>query len=249
MLCSSAQAEEEMSFTIGAADDDVDDKLKVETEASLFNADISAPVAKERTIKRGRGRPPKPKAEPKAEEPDPLEPAEGLEDSPLPAPGEKGRLIRIIQELKKKLGAIGSGLEPTLQNTVEELQEEVDILNNDLNSKRGDQAIKTLILYAMPLIETVIERMVDKNKLDVSSKYHLSDEVKNNWAMFEDAATQIAIMHASWFAVGPYGEIAKATAACAISADAKNRAERQRFAAAHAKAAQAEVSSATSQMP
>lgn len=233
-----------MSFTIGPAgiDDDVDDKpLKVDNESQLFNTDISQPqAAPARTIKRGRGRPKKAEPEPEPE-PDPLEPpAEGAQGQVVP-PGEKGRLIRIIQELKKKLGAIGSGLEPTLQNTVEELQEEVDILNNDLNSKRGDQAIKTLILYAMPVLETIIERMVPKDKLDVSSKYHLSDEVKNNWAMFEDAATQIAIMHASWFAVGPYGEIAKATAACAISADAKNKAEKMRY----AKAAAAEAAKAS----
>lgn len=237
-----------MSFAIGPAgiDDDVDDKagLKVDNESQLFNTDISQPTAQPtaRVIKRGRGRPKKPKDD--EPEPDPLEPKpeEGLDVQPnsqAVPPGEKGRLIRIIQELKKKLGAVGSGLEPTLQNTVEELQEEVDILNNDLNSKRGDQAIKTLILYAMPVLETIIERMVPKDKLDVSSKYHLSDEVKNNWAMFEDAATQIAIMHASWFAVGPYGEIAKATAACAISADAKNKAEKLRYAKAAAEAAKA----------
>ncbi len=230
-----------MSFTIGP-DDDVDDKLKVDDESVLFKTDISQPpaAAMARTVKRGRGRPkkhaPEPEPEPEqAEAGDPLEP-----DAQPPPPGEKGRLIAIIQGLKKKLNAVGSGLEPSLQNTVEELQEEVDLLNNDLNAKRGDQAIKSLILYAMPVIETLIDRMVPKEKLDVSSKFTLTEEVKNNWAMFEDAATQIAINHASWFAVGPYGEIAKATAGCALSADAKNKAEKIRYAKAAAAAAQRE---------
>lgn len=218
---------------------DIDDKTTDSLDSALVNMNIAEPVLKERTIKRGRGRPPKKLVEPPAPEPDPT-PAPETESEPA-APGEKGRLIRIIQQLKKKLNAVGTGLEPTLANTVEELQEEVDILNNDLNSKRGDQAIKTLIMYAMPVIEMIVSNAVPRDKLDISGKFTLTEEVKNNWAVLEDAATHIAILHESIFAVGPYGELAKGIAGCALSADAKNKAERKRF----AKAARETTSNAT----
>lgn len=220
------------------SDLDVDDKALNDLDSKLAHMDIAPPEheqPKKRSVSRGRGRPKKvvePEPEPEPAEPD-------GEQKVVPA-GEKGRLIRIIQQLKKKLGAVGTGLEPTLSNTVEELQEEVDILNNDLNSKRGDQAIKSMIMYAVPVLEMLITNFVPRDKLDVSSKFTLTEEVSNNWAVLEDAATHIAILHESWFAVGPYGELAKGIAGCALSADAKNKAARKRAAPSAGPSAAAE---------
>lgn len=219
---------------------DVDDKALNDLDGKLAHLDIGTPTPepKKRSVSRGRGRPKK--------QPDPEPAPEAAEEAnaevapKLPA-GEKGRLIRIITELKKKLGAVGSGLEPSLSNTVEELQEEVDLLNHDLDSKRGDQAIKSLIIYAMPLLEMAISQMIPKEQFDVSSKYHLKNEVEENWVVFEEAAQHIAILHAEWFAVGPWGTLAKATAGCAVSCDAKNKAYRARM----APQAQAPAASAT----
>lgn len=189
----------------------------------------------ERKVKRGRGRPRKP---PAAEEEEVVELANEEVGKPRPdakeapeAEGDenkkKANLIRIINDLKKKLNAVGTGMVPSLQHTVEDMETEVELLNNDLNSKRGDKAVKALILYAMPLIEMAVSRTVPKEQLDLSTKFHLKDEVEQNWEIFEDAATHIAILHADWFAVGPYATLVKSTAACAASCNAKNQAARK----------------------
>jgi hypothetical protein len=208
---------------------DVDDKALNDLDGKLAHLDIGTPTPepKKRSVSRGRGRPkkPQPEPEPQAE----LEGEAGGEVAPKLPANEKGRLIRIITELKKKLGAVGSGLEPSLSHSVEELQEEVDLLNHDLDSKRGDQAIKSLMLYVMPVIEMVVTQMVPKDQLDLSTKYHLKNEAEENWVVFEEAAQHIAILHAEWFAIGPWGTLAKATAGCALSCDAKNKAYRARL--------------------
>ncbi len=208
---------------------DVDDKALNDLDGKLAHLDIGTPTPepKKRSVSRGRGRPKKPQPEP---EPQAEPELEGEVAPKLPA-NEKGRLIRIITELKKKLGAVGSGLEPSLSHSVEELQEEVDLLNHDLDSKRGDQAIKSLILYAMPVLEMMITQMVPKEQVDVSTKFHMKNEVEENWVIFEEAAQHIAILHAEWFAIGPWGTLAKATAACVASCDAKNKAYRARLVA------------------
>lgn len=222
---------------------DVDDKALNDLDGKLAHLDIGtpAPEVKKRSVSRGRGRPKKQQPEPEPQ-PEPEGEPEG-ETPKLPA-NEKGRLIRIITELKKKLGAVGSGLVPTLSHSVEELQEEVDLLNHDLDSKRGDQAIKSLMLYAMPVLEMFITQMVPKDQVDVSTKFHLKNEVEENWVIFEEAAQHIAILHSEWFAVGPWGTLAKATAGCVASCDAKNKAYRARLALAGAQG-QGQAASAT----
>jgi len=222
------------------SDGDVNPDLVVDNaDDFLYNQDLSqvpeSAAGPGRKVKRARGRPRK-EPLPAAPEPEPeqQEPEQAGEQ-----PAEKADLIRIINELKKKLNAVGSGMVPGFGNSVEELKAEVDVLNADLNSKRGDQAVKALILYAMPLIELAISRAVPPGQFDVSSKYHLKSEVEENWVIFEEAATHIAILHAKWFQVGPYATIAKATAACAASCNAKNQAVRARLAAASGPAAPA----------
>lgn len=220
------------------SDGDVNPDLEVSNaDDFLYNQDLSrapevVPASAGRKVKRARGRPRK-EPLPSALEPGP-EPEPEPEQAAAPAEGgaDKADLIRIINDLKKKLNAVGSGLVPSFGHSVEELKAEVDLLNADLNSKRGDQAVKALILYAMPLIELAISRAVPQSQFDVSSRYHLKTEVEENWVIFEEAATHIAILHAKWFQVGPYATIAKATAACAASCNAKNQAVRAKLAAA-----------------
>lgn len=144
---------------------------------------------------------------------------------------KKVTCIRQIGELQKKLGAVGSGLRPTTFDTLETLQAEVQLLNENINSRRGDAAIKGLIIVAMPYIEKAITSAAPREQLDVSSYFHLTDEVKENWTIFEGAATQISIMYGEWFSVNPFVDLAKCTYACIDSVDAKNKKMRERAAA------------------
>jgi hypothetical protein len=140
----------------------------------------------------------------------------------------KTQKISIIDRLQKQLGAVGTGMRPTMFNSIEELNDEIEALNNDLNTKRGDKAVKTATLMIMPLIELLVDRLAPKDKFDLSTYRHLKDEVDDNWEMFEEAATHIAILNAGWFAVTPYHEFVSATYACAISVNAKNQMAKKR---------------------
>lgn len=171
-------------------------------------------------VKRGKGRPRK------IERPSaPAAPAASATSADESGEDRKAKTakITIIERLQKQLGAVGTGLRPTMFNSIQELDDEIDALNTDLNVKRGDKAVKSMTLMIMPIIEMIADRLAPKDKLDLSSYRHLKDEVNDNWEMFEEAATHIAILNSGWFAVTPYHEFASATYACAISVNAKNQ--------------------------
>jgi len=216
-----------VSLDIGNDDDDNDDGPQI------------PPPPTSEEVKRGRGRPRKQdtpgvtrleqamrnQAPPMAS----VQPVVSDEDKDERK--RKQSKISIIERLQSQLNAVGTGLRPTLFNSEQELDDEIDALNNDLNVKRGDKAVKKLTLMFMPMIEIVADMFAPKDKLDLSTYRHLRDEVEENWEMFEEAAQHIAILHSGWFAVTPYHEFAGATYACAMSVNAKNQRMKLRAAA------------------
>lgn len=178
---------------------------------------------------RGRGRPRKfAVPPPAAAAPQPQKPRSEESSEERDERKSKQAKIVIIERLQKQLGAVGTGLRPTMYDSIEDLDAEIDALNSDLNTKRGDKAVKKLTLMLMPLIELAVDKMVPKEKFDLSTYRHLKEEVEDNWEMFEEAVQHIAILHSSWFAVTPYHELASSTYACAMSVNAKNQAYRAR---------------------
>lgn len=207
-----------VSFDVGNDDDD---------------GPAPAPAAQVIEVKRGRGRPPKNGLDKLAQMASSAPPSGGV---PQEEEGDEARTerrakqakIQVIERLQKQLGAVGTGMRPTMFDSLSDLDNEIDALNADLNVKRGDKAVKKFTLLLMPLIEMASDLLVPKDKLDLSSFRHLKDEVEDNWELFEEAVQHIAILHSEWFAVTPYHELASATASCAMSTNAKNQAIKKR---------------------
>lgn len=206
--------------------------LEVTADTELFSVDLSRAARRtlERDVppKRKPGRPrknaaPAPEPEPESEE----EESDDEAGSP-PASDDSAevtRLRNIAIELKKKLHATGSGMDLSVSHTAEELKSEVDLLNSQINSRRGGNATQMMVVEVFaPALTKLIDRFVpDKDSLDVSSKFTLKDEIKNNWDIFDEAVTQIAINHSSWFAVNPYMSVVQSLGACVRSVNDKNQ--------------------------
>ena len=206
-----------------------------------------------------RGRPPKnPEPEPEPEQPIEDSPQSGSIFSSLFGGGPEqpptqeelnakhAKLVRIAQGLKKKLGAIGSGMSEEDMaapgTTDETLEKEIALLNSDLNSKRADKGIQGVFLIAANIIENVSKSFIPPERLDLSTKYHLTQEVMANWdEMFAETATHLAILHGDWFAVNPYMDSVKALGACVASCHSKNDAYKNGAFAMHARGAQEPV--------
>ncbi len=210
---------------------DIDTATSTDPEDKIVNFDIGRDDDEDNDVddkvKRGRGRPRKIRM--------PLDAAPAAQtasDEPAEDRKAKTQKIMIIERLQKQLGAVGTGMRPTMFNSIQELDDEIEALNSDLNVKRGDKAVKSMTLMIMPIIEMMADKFAPKDKLDLSSFRHLKDEVNDNWEMFEEAATHIAILNSGWFAVTPYHEFVSATYACALSVNAKNQAIKKRSGAA-----------------
>ena len=192
--------------------------------------------------KRKRGRPrknPLPKEEPapvfdlydNGEESDPDQYEQGFamfdpEPEDPEARKRKVNKIGIIHELRKKLNAVGSGMQPHIDHNEDDLNAEIELLNSEINARRGDAAVKQITLMLMPLIEQIVDRMVPKDKCDVTG---LQKEVHDNWEILDEACKHISILHRDWFEVSPYAEWAKGVYTCAFSRNMKNQMQRRRM--------------------
>ncbi len=136
-------------------------------------------------------------------------------------------IITQIEQLKKKLFVEGSGMRPTVYDLMEDLIAERDLCNTQINSRRGHGVMSSGLVWAAGLLEKFITIVAPKDQVDVSSTYHLQDEVKECKAMFEESLTQISILHAGWFAVSPYAEVVQNMGACIASVDRKNQKVRE----------------------
>jgi len=153
-----------------------------------------------------------------------------LDTCPPPAgedDAEKQVIITQITELKKQLNVEGSGMRPTKFNTMEQLVAERDLCNTQVNSRRGHGVMGAGLVWVAGLLEKVLTKVASPDQLDVSSTYHLKDEVKECKAMFEESLTQISILHAGWFAVSPYADVAQCMGACIESTNRKNQKVRE----------------------
>lgn len=211
------QRDEVIETTFPDPDEDIDDKM--------VNRDLTMGKSK-------RGRPRKVEPEP---EPEPAAPAVVSENK-----DEAERMKRLAKkrtmatQLLKRLNAIGTGLDVEHCQDETLLDAEIEAINNDLNQKRGNKAIKGTFLFAVEIFEKIATVMVPAEQLDVG-KYpfsvHLKQEVENNWEIFEEAAQHLAILHADWFSVGPWGELAQGFAGCVNSCNNKNQARRREITA------------------
>lgn len=134
--------------------------------------------------------------------------------------------IGIINDLRKKLNAVGSGLKPHIEHEEDKLDAEIDLLNSEINARRGDAAVKQITLMLMPIIEQIVDRTVPKDKFDVTG---LQKEVHDNWEILDEACKHISILHRDWFEVSPYAEWAKGVYTCAFSRNMKNQMQRKRM--------------------
>lgn len=130
------------------------------------------------------------------------------------------QLKRQIAQMKKRLNAVGTGLDPDAGDYSEEqLQAEFELLNAEVNERRGDKAVHALFQWAVPFVQGVLQRT---GKVDVASKYTLVDEVKSSPELFEEVLDQIAIRYGGWFAVGPESALLQNLGACVDSVNRKN---------------------------
>lgn len=146
--------------------------------------------------------------------------------------------IGIIEDLRKKLRAYGTGKSFKLGMTLHDpkklgkmvidMDSEIALINSEINCRRADGVAKAMLVGAMPYIEMAIKSAVSPEDFDPTG---LQKEVENNFELFEEACTQLAIMHRDWVAVGPLPEIMRNVGLCANSCDYKNKKERERIAA------------------
>lgn len=193
----------------------------------------SSTTSSAQPVKRGRGRPRKnplpPPPEPESESESSSSSEESSVEKHVLSTGgdddqkKKINKIGIITELRKKLNAVGTGMNPGIHHTMEQLDAEIDVLNSEINSRRGDAAVKQITLMLMPLIEGLVKASVPPDRFDVTG---LQEEVNDNWEILEDACQHIAILHRDWFEISPYAEWCKGVYSCAASRNLKNQQKR-----------------------
>lgn len=181
--------------------------------------------------KKGRGRPPK-KGKQVTFEDDDETPATtaAVTTGESPPPSSSGpddiaiaQLKRQIKQMKTgRLNAVGTGLDPDSGSyTREQLQTEFDLLNAEVNERRGDKAVRGLFDWAVPFVQSALQ---STGRVDVESKYKLVDEVKGTPELFDEALEQLAVKYGGWFAVGPESALVQALGTCVDSVNRKNKA-------------------------
>jgi hypothetical protein len=137
----------------------------------------------------------------------------------------------IIEQLKKRLNAVGSGMQPdAAEHSLKQLEAEIELLNNQINAARGDNSIKTLAITVIApsisaLVHEVMRRIDAEKTIDLTG---YDREVAENWdVLFADAAAQISINNPSWFASSPWAVMAEGALLCGVSANMKNAVKQQ----------------------
>ena len=185
------------------------------------------PRARPTPKRRGPGRPKKPKAvPPQASQPEvtfdddndiPREPeptgttTEGEEEPKIDDSFEARRVLcEKIESMRTRFGGRGTGLVPDPQrHSVIVLQAELDVLNQQVDCRRGEKTIRlvtvTFIAPVLTMIADMIGQAVEKSgkprPFDLDG---LSKVVSEDWDhLFADAAAQIAINNPSFFSTSP----------------------------------------------
>jgi len=191
--------------------------------------DLEPPKPKK---KRGPGRPRK---RPPTPPPELSKPAEQIAQSIPEVPlGDEEKasiktkvgLVRKIELLKTKLGAVGSGMIPDASMSEAMLEAEVAQLNQEIDMRRGNGVLEQIIKVSLPPMIEQGAAMLDPEKATVDLDGY-KEEVANNWDdLFKDAVAQLSIMYGDWFSVGPLATVGKGLAECAVSTNAKNSARK-----------------------
>lgn len=131
-----------------------------------------------------------------------------------------------IEQLSKRLGAVGTGLKPNPhQHPLALLEDEIALMNSQIGGLHAERLIKLFATqFAAPLILAVYNGVASS----VSSEPPLDlslfpQEVNENWdAVFGDAAAQIAINNPISFGKkAPYMSMIEGVLVCAASAAEK----------------------------
>lgn len=196
-------AEEPLMGEGGDPDEDFDDK---QYERELPNH-AEAP-------KRGR---PKKKAPPVPE----VKPDEPPVDAVALA--QKRTIAkRLIDELK----ATGTGLNIDACRSLQELDDEIAALDASLNNRRGQKGVQKALLFVVGLIEQFVSKSVPPEKFDIGatpSSKHLTEEIDENWELFDEVVQHLAIRHAAFFAVGPYATLGQGLLVCVHNVSEENK--------------------------
>lgn len=184
--------------------------------------------------KRGRGRPPKEEVEQRQAEQAAVK--ENLQFEMDAEAREKrayiNELVTKIKQMQVRLNAVGTGMQPTAQTPVIDLERELDLLNSEVYQRRSGQKAKMMVVGVVaPAIEDSAEKLVgsgflSREQLDLRG---LSKEVDNNWEeVFEEAAEQFLINNPSWLSGGPVADIVMGMGMCMRSVNKKNEMRRKR---------------------
>lgn len=186
------------------------------------------PRARPTPKRRGPGRPKKPKAAPP---PAPQSEVTFDDDDDIPRESEQAPpptteeeeepkiddsfearrvLCEKIESMRTRFGGRGTGLVPDPQrHSVIVLQAELDVLNQQVDCRRGEKTIRlvtvTFIAPVLTMIADMIGQAVEKSgkprPFDLDG---LSKVVSEDWDhLFADAAAQIAINNPSFFSTSP----------------------------------------------
>lgn len=189
------------------------------------------PRARPTPKRRGPGRPKKPKAVPPPQASQPEVTFDDDDDIPRTQPPETGEpepepateepkiddsfearrvLCEKIESMRTRFGGRGTGLVPDPQrHSVIVLQAELDVLNQQVDCRRGEKTIRlvtvTFIAPVLTMIADMIGQAVEKSgkprPFDLDG---LSKVVSEDWDhLFADAAAQIAINNPSFFSTSP----------------------------------------------
>lgn len=143
-----------------------------------------------------------------------------LESSPEEI-AKKAEMVSTINLLKTKCNVKGTNMHPHEHMPAATLLEEIKLLNDEINARRGDGILKTSILSILPIIEAYAPKFIPQSEMDLTG---LSDVVKEEWdTLFKDAATQIAVNNRSLLSPGPYMTLALSLKECATITTLRNR--------------------------
>lgn len=128
---------------------------------------------------------------------------------------------RLIVELK----ATGTGLDIDTCRSLEQLDEEIAVLDSSLNNRRGQKGMQKFVMFAVGLLEAIVSKNVPAETFDIGAtpaSKHLTEEIAENWEMFDEVVQHLAIRHAALFAVGPYATLGQSLAVCIHNVSSEN---------------------------
>ena len=193
-----------------------DELLELAPEPASTPATAPKKPFKGKGNKKGPGRPPKKQQAAKTKEPVYETEIETEPEAPIDVDDEfqmRVVLCEKINGMKKRLGAMGSGLTPNPDvHSITVLEREVALMNQEIDCRRGE---KTIRMFTIQLIAPFLTRIADivgaaavregkEKPVDLTG---LDKYLAENWDdMLSEPVAQIAINNPQYFAAGPYAQ-------------------------------------------